>query len=137
MPVCTGTPQGYRNTRTEIFTAAVESGATMTLLLRPVDDGSPGTAGADPDRLEESWRSFTLEDLLGVAGFLAGNVLAHRADPDACAQELLAWADGDTAALELAARAVAHDEDRREAHRLLTRAAALATSASARVTALA
>lgn len=94
----------------------------MTLVVHP---GPETFAEAPP---QDEWRSFSLDDLLGVAGFLAGNVLAHRAEPESCAHELLDWTDGRPEALAAAARSIEGDADQQHTLRLLRLAVALAAA---------
>lgn len=92
----------------------------------PTSDGmQDGTTPEDAWRAldaTDEWRACSIDDLVGVAEFLAGNVLAHRAGADEAAQALVAWTDGRTDLLEAAAHAVAADPARELAHQLLRRA---------------
>lgn len=96
----------------------------------PQIDAAPDVESLLGDLRSEEWRSFSLDDLLGVAGFLAGNVLAHRADPDVCAQELLDWTDGRADAIAAAARSIEGDAEQQHTLNLLRRAFARAAVAA-------
>jgi hypothetical protein len=90
----------------------------MTLAMERKDTG---TDSVTPN----PWASsFTVEDLVGVAEFLAGNLIAHRAQPEACIRELAEWANRRPEGLARAACSIADDTHRRPAHELLTRTVA-------------